>query len=118
NLGNAGTVTVYPTAVNAGGTQVQVVVPNLAQTGAVTLASGSGSVSLQIVPTLTGITGRPGTDRGFDLSGSGFMDGATTITVGGLTRVDQFTHHGDPAVSGARNDTLSGIVMPTAVEST
>ena len=39
------------------------------------------------------------------------MDAATTITVGGLDRVNQYTNQGDPTVSGARNDTLSGMVM-------
>ena len=92
--------------------------PNLADTGAVTLAAGTGSVVLQVVPTLTGISGLPGTDGAFTLYGSGFMDAATTLTVGGLTRVDQYTNQGDPTVSGARNDTLSGIVMPTAVQGT
>ena len=80
--------------------------------------NGSGSVSLQVVPTLSGISGLPGTDGSFTLYGSGFMDGATTLSVGGLTRVDQYVNQGDPTVSGARNDTLSAIVMPTAVEST
>ena len=118
NNGNVGTITVYPTAVNAAGTQMQAVVPNLAETGAVTLANGTGSVVLQVVPTLTGISGLPGTDGGFTLYGSGFMDAATTLTVGGLTRVDQYTNQGDPTVSGTRNDTLSAIVMPTGVEDT
>ena len=67
---------------------------------------------------MSGIAGLPGTDGAFTLFGSGFMDAATTITVGGLTRVDQYTNQGDPTVSGARNDTLSGIVMPTGVEDT
>ena len=80
--------------------------------------NGSGSVTLQVVPTLTGISGLPGTDGAFTLYGSGFMDAATTLTVGGLTRVDQYTNQGDPTVSGARNDTLSGLVMPTAVQGT
>ena len=64
--------------------------------------NGSGSVALQVVPTLTGISGLPGTDGGFTLYGSGFMDAATTLTVGGLTRVDQYLNQGDPTVSGAR----------------
>ena len=109
---------VYPAAVNAAGTQMQVVVPNLARTGSVAPAAGTGGVALQVVPTLTGISGLPGTDSAFTVYGSGFMDAATTLTVGGLNRVDQFTNQGDPTVSGARNDTLSGIVLPTAVEST
>ena len=118
NNGNVGTVTVNPTAVNAAGTQMQVVVPDLAETGAVTLAAGTGSTQLQVVPTLTGIAGLPGTDGGFTLYGSGFMDAASTLTVGGLTRVNQYANQGDPMVSGARNDTLSAIVMPMGVEDT
>ena len=37
NNGNLGTAIVYPSAVNAAGTQMQVVVPNLATTGAITV---------------------------------------------------------------------------------
>ena len=118
NNGNVGTVTVYAKAVNDAGTQMQVVVPDLAQSGNVTLAGGTGSVLLQVVPTLTGISGLPGTDSAISVYGSGFMNAAQTITIAGLNRVNQYTNQGDPTISGTRNDTLSGIVMPTAVEST
>jgi len=42
---------------------------------------------LQIVPTLTGMSGRPGLEDAFELFGSGFMEGATTVTVGGVALV-------------------------------
>jgi uncharacterized protein YjiK len=49
----------------------------------------SAGVPLQIVPTLTGTAnGRPGIDGGFDLTGSGFIEGASTITLGGIAFVD------------------------------
>ena len=117
NYGTVGTVTVYARAVNDTGARMQVVVPDLAQTGNVTLAGGTGSVLLQVVPTLTGMSGLPGTDSAVTVYGSGFMNAAQTITIGGLNRINQYTNQGDPTISGPRNDTLSGIVMPTAVES-
>ena len=64
-----------------------------------------GSVALQIVPVLAGISGRPGVDATFDLFGSGFMEGASTLRIGGVTWVDNYASsvHGD--AFGARNDT-------------
>ncbi|MGB8169737.1 MAG: pre-peptidase C-terminal domain-containing protein, partial [Chthoniobacteraceae bacterium] len=48
-------------------------------------AAAGGSVPLQIVPVITSISGQPGTDNSFTLFGSGFMEGASTITIGGAT---------------------------------
>ena len=50
-----------------------------------TYHNGTGSATLWVVPTLTGITGRPGGESYFDLLGSGFAEGTETITVGGVT---------------------------------
>ena len=72
------------------------------------LSSGYGSlgeVPLQIVPVLAGMTGSPGANGAYTLTGSGFMEGASEVRVGDETRVDEYTNavYGD--VNGARNDT-------------
>ena len=110
NSGNHGTVAVNPTGVNDDGTLAQVSVPNLAQTelDSITVVGGSGSVPLQIVPVITGISGRPGRDGTFDLTGSGFMEGASTITIGGVVIEDRYTNDAsnrllDGDVTGNRN---------------
>ena len=95
-------MSVNPTATNNDGTRLQVVVPDLAQSGNVTVVGGTGSVMLQVVPVITRISGRPGIDAIFNLFGSGFMEGASTIRVGGVEFVDQYTNvTGD--VTGNRN---------------
>ena len=58
----------------------------------------SGSVDLQIVPVISGINGRPGLSNTFDLFGSGFMEGASTITIGGTVINDQFTNFAEADV--------------------
>ena len=69
------------------------------------LGYNPGSVQLQIVPVLTGMSGRPGLDAQFDLFGSGFMDGASTLRVGGVVQTDDYASnlHGD--AFGTRNGT-------------
>ncbi len=58
---------------------------------AVQTYNGSGSQLLQIVPTLAQVAnGQPGTDIAFDLIGSGFMEGASTIKVGGISFTDKY----------------------------
>ena len=74
----------------------------------------SPGIRLQVVPTLTGIdSGRPGEDDNFYLRGSGFMEGASTITIGGVAFVDSATNLSPLDVSGARNDTLLMIAPRT-----
>jgi len=52
----------------------------------------SAGLPLQIVPTLTATAdGRPGTDSLVTLVGSGFIEGASTIKVGGIDIVDDRT---------------------------
>jgi hypothetical protein len=67
----------------------------------------SAGVRLQIVPTLAGVT----LDiRGIktELLGSGFQEGASTLSVGGVVFVDGDNNNsGEFNVSGARNDTVS-----------
>ena len=102
--GSVGSVTVTPTAVNSDGTRAQVIVPDLATTGDILIGgSGSGSQLLQIVPVITGISGRQGTNGTFDLFGSGFMEGASTISTGGTVFEDVYTNPSTDDVFGARN---------------
>ena len=77
----------------------------------------SAGIRLQIVPTLNGIdTGRPGEDEGFYLRGTGFAEGASTVTIGGVALVDSapnLTAVFD--ITGARNDTVN-IVAPRTLD--
>ncbi|WP_374476423.1 Ig-like domain-containing protein [Zoogloea sp.] len=74
----------------------------------------SAGIRLQIVPTLTGLSGTPGKDSSFTLQGSGFMEGASTITVGGINQVDG-GKTGTPDVSGSRNSQLL-TVLPLSLD--
>ena len=62
----------------------------------------SAGVQLQVVPTLTA-TGQPGGDGSFSLTGSGFQEGATTVTVGGVAFSSPLTGLPTSTVSGTRN---------------
>ena len=77
--------------------------------------SGQGSVLLQVVPTVRGVSGQPGTDGGFTVTGSGFMESGTTVTVGGAVVQDVYPNAG-PDVTGSRNSQLGGVLLPGAVE--
>ncbi|MEY2842731.1 MAG: hypothetical protein RI920_768, partial [Pseudomonadota bacterium] len=77
-------------------------------TNSVQTLRASAGQRLQIVPTLTGLAnGNPGTDDQFNLIGSGFMEGASTITIGGVALVDSATNLTPFDVTGARNDNLT-----------
>jgi uncharacterized protein YjiK len=73
----------------------------------------SAGIRLQIVPTLTGVNGRPGGDGVFNLIGSGFMEGASTVRIGGINFNGSAGNGLD--VSGARNDTF-GVVAPHSLD--
>jgi uncharacterized protein YjiK len=77
----------------------------------------NGNVLLQIVPVLNGLSsGRPGQDAAMTLTGSGFMEGASTLTIGGRVIPDQWTNlSADLDVTGARNDSYQ-VAAPLAVE--
>jgi hypothetical protein len=77
--------------------------------------NASVGVRLQIVPTLTGIDGQPGGESSFDLSGSGFMEGASSVTIGGVALVDADTSLSPFDVTGQRNSTLS-VVAPRTLD--
>ncbi|HNF63743.1 MAG TPA: pre-peptidase C-terminal domain-containing protein, partial [Rhodocyclaceae bacterium] len=78
-----------------------------------TLGASAG-IRLQIVPTLTGLSGTPGGDASFTLQGSGFMEGASTVTVGGIAQTDS-SKTGLPDVSGSRNSQMS-VVAPLSLD--
>ena len=85
--------------------------PNSAQT-----FRASTGIRLQIVPTLSSIdSGRPGEDSPFYLRGSGFMEGASTITIGGVALADTATNNSPFDVTGARNDSYY-IVAPRTLD--
>ena len=82
----------------------------------------SGSELLQVVPVIAGLSGRPGVDSTFDMLGSGFMEGASTVTIGGTVITDVFTNDSssgstllDGDVFGTRNSTYR-LIAPLAVE--
>jgi hypothetical protein len=124
NEGLAGVWPATPLAVSADGTRLVVQVPDLATTGVVRVANGwspgapeppaAAGILLQIVPTLRRIDGLPGDEFGFTLHGSGFMEAATTLTIGGVTILDGQAPAPSFDVFGLRNDTLAG-VAPWAV---
>ncbi len=78
--------------------------------------NSSAPVRLQIVPTLTSTSnGQPGTDRSFNLQGSGFMEGASTLTVGGVSMPISFTNQFEFNVTGARNSDYQ-VILPQALD--
>src|SRR6266850_1601754 len=114
--GNSGVALVSVVTVSVDGTRAQVQVPDLAATGEVRVIGGSGVVTLQIVPTIVGISnGRPGEESSFDLAGSGFMEGASTITIGGVALIDGYTNLADADVFGAQNSVYR-LVAPLTLE--
>ena len=76
----------------------------------------SAGVKLQIVPTLSSTdSGQPGGDAQFYLRGSGFMEGASTVTIGGVALVDNATNLSPFDVTGGRNDSLN-VVAPLTLD--
>ncbi len=78
--------------------------------------NSSAAIRLQIVPTLTGTDGgRPGEANPFNLQGSGFMEGASTVTIGGVALVDNQFNTSPFDVTGTRNNTLS-VLAPLTLD--
>ncbi len=109
--GGETTIAVLPSLALNEAEKLQVIVPDEARTGIVTLSGGGGSFPLQIVPVITGINGQPGIAAPFELIGTGFQEGVSTVTIGGLTLVDQFTNDDQIDVAGSLS-----VVAPLAVE--
>ena len=71
---------------------------------------------LQVVPVITGLTGRPGQDAAFSLTGSGFMEAGEHDHRG---RDHARGRGGEPAGAGrhrSRNSTYGDLVAPLGVE--
>jgi YD repeat-containing protein len=90
DTGVAGFVAASLINVNVAGTSANVIVPATATSGPVS-ADGQGNVALQIVPTVFALTLPPG--QSFTpgvvatLGGTGFKEGATTVTFSGASPV-------------------------------
>jgi hypothetical protein len=73
----------------------------------------SAGIRLQIVPTLTGVSGLPGNNTQFTLQGSGFMDGASTLTIGGIVVNDTANNLSPFDVTGSRNSSMNAVTNNT-----
>ncbi|MCK9202790.1 MAG: DUF4347 domain-containing protein, partial [Gallionella sp.] len=103
--GTIGSQTVAPVQAAADGTSMTVIVPDTAMTGNLSVVGGSGSIRLQIVPTivdvdLTGGSFTPG--AGFQILGSGFTEGNAIVRFGTTEVVDTSVSAG-PDVSYYNN---------------
>ena len=99
-----------------GATLLDETLANHPENGAQTLNASAG-IRLQVVPKLVSISNsRPGEDANyFYLNGSGFMEGASTVTVGGVVQQDRATNDNPIDVSGASNNQL-GMVAPRSLD--
>ena len=80
--------------------------------------NASAGVRLQIVPTLTGlsaVTGPGSSLTGYTLTGSGFMEGASTIRVGGVDYTDAASNQGAFNVTGS-NSSYGAVVTPGSLD--
>ena len=119
--GNAFTISVRVSGVNAEGTSASVFVPLRAETGNLTVPGTSGSFPLQIVPTITGFANfdfQPsGTGLNLTLEGDGFIEGGITVNFGSSVSVV------DPDKTTATLDVFNiarsiGVVIPVSGEAT
>lgn len=84
---------------------------------AVQTINASAGVRLQVVPVLTSLSsGRPGEDDVFTLNGSGFMEGASTITVGGVAMPDPDTFSYPFDVTGSSRNSAISVVAPRTLD--
>jgi hypothetical protein len=71
---------------------------------------------LQIVPVITGQTGRPGGDAYFTLQGSGFMQGDSTIAIGGTVLDQPAGNLANTRITGPQNETYQDLISPTSLD--
>ena len=114
-------ILVRPTSVSTDGTQATVRVPALAVTGPVTAAGATTSVTLQIVPTLNGIsTGSISAGLPIRLSGSGIPEGgpgpgeSVTYTIGDGSVLDNDGTLGPNVFSALDATREIDLVLPAA----
>ena len=75
----------------------------------------AGACHLQVVPVISGITGRPGQDAVFQLFGSGFHRRGKYIKVGGVTLTDTTTSSAGGDVVG-NNTQYNDLAVALSVE--
>ncbi len=91
-------------------------VGNVASSANVQSFGTSAPQRLQIVPTLTATAnGRPGDTNPFNLIGSGFMEGASTLSIGGVVLNDNQGNTTPFDVTGTRNSNYS-VLAPLGLD--
>ena len=97
-----------------GATLLNETLSNHPENGVQTLNASAG-LRLQIVPKLVSVSSsRPGEEGYFYLNGTGFMEGATTVTVGGVVQQDGITNDNPIEIDGS-NSRL-GTVAPRTLD--
>ncbi|MGK0187339.1 MAG: hypothetical protein ACI9R3_003126 [Verrucomicrobiales bacterium] len=79
-FGTAYIITVDPDTITANGTSLEFTVPKAARSGIAAILNGGSGFPLQVVPTITSISG--GRGRFTAIYGGGFVEGATTVRFG------------------------------------
>ena len=91
-------------------------ISNYAVTAAQTIGNSNG-LRLQVVPTVTGLSDRPGTENSFSIYGSGFQEAASTITIGGVAIVDTFKDNSYPDVAYYQtNNSVYNVIAPSTLD--
>ena len=91
-------------------------ISNQTITSAQTIANSTG-IRLQVVPTVTGLSDRPGSENSFAIYGSGFQEGASTVTIGGVAILDTFKGNSYPDVSSYPvNNGTYNVVAPSTLD--
>ncbi len=107
------------------GTRAWLRLPQEAVTGSIRILEDSTDtrVALQIVPRITELIGRFGSDQLTTLIGSGFVEGGMSLSISGTTFIDRthesgFAGQGNNPLDGnvAENNTIYQLILPNAVE--
>ena len=107
------------------GTRAWLRLPQESVTGSIRILEDSTDtrVALQIVPRITDLIGRFGSDQLTTLVGSGFVEGAMSLSIPGRTFIDVthesgFVGQGNNPLDGnvAENNTIYQLILPNAVE--
>ncbi|MGJ8697320.1 MAG: Ig-like domain-containing protein [Verrucomicrobiaceae bacterium] len=111
--GSLGSVEVGLTEIAGDGRSGNVLVPDSAVTGEITLPDGTTKLSLQIVPVVTEISGG-GPKRSVTISGSGFVEGRSSVRFGTVAVVDRgpFTNDGIDVYAGNIANGRLGTTVP------
>src|SRR5207253_182959 len=82
-------ITVSSDSVAADGASLEFTVPPEARTGIASILSGGSGKLLQIVPRVTAIDSGGGKGQSTFISGSGFIEGNTTVRFGAVQVIDR-----------------------------